>query len=195
MSYHWPAVISCHKQAVMSTRKQGKWTTQWENQFWDRQTDGQTEWKCRCWAASLQLKSFPKYVTKWGVPSLNGRHGPNFWRNQKMSAPIRKRIACRLFWALKFLKKVIPSLSYGRSKFGPKSEHFLPHFYTSSSIFLAFTVFTSIVYFFGHFLSNPPLKNPRLRPTQTTDLRLGFSRGGYNFENHDFLFLNPSPLV
>ena len=32
-------------------------------------------------------------------------------------------------------------------------------FYTNPSLFLSFTVFSSIVYFFGHFLSNPPFEN------------------------------------
>ena len=44
------------------------------------------------------------------------------------------------------------SLSYGRSKFGDKSGHFLPRFYTNPSLFLGFTVFTSIV----SFPFNPP---------------------------------------
>ena len=47
------------------------------------------------------------------------------------------------------------NLSYGRSKFGPKSWHFLPRFYTNLSLFLAFTVFTSIVYFFWSFPFKP----------------------------------------
>ena len=34
-------------------------------------------------------KVLAKSVTKWELPSLNGRHGPNFGRNPKISAPIR----------------------------------------------------------------------------------------------------------
>ena len=66
-----------------------------------------------------------KLGTKWGLPSLNGRHGLNFWRNSKIS--------WRFFWALKFLKEVIPSLSYRQSKFGSKSWYLLLRFYTTLS--------------------------------------------------------------
>ena len=59
------------------------------------------------------------------------------------------------------MKKVIPSLIYGLSKFGPKSGHFLLHFYTNPSLFLAFTVFTSIVYFFWSFPFKPPLQKSK----------------------------------
>ena len=38
--------------------------------------------------------------------------------------PISKTIAWWLFWAVKFFKKVFPSLSYGRSKSGDKSWYF-----------------------------------------------------------------------
>ena len=34
-------------------------------------------------------KVVAKLYSKWELPSLNGRHGPNFWRNSKIFAPIR----------------------------------------------------------------------------------------------------------
>ena len=124
------------------------------------------------WAVKMSKKSIagPSYGglkkvvaklgSKWGLPSLNGRHGHKLWRNQKISMPISKTIAWRLFWAVKFFKKVFPSLSYGRSKFGSKSGHFC---HVLRPLFLAFTVFTSIVYFFWQFPFKPPPKNPSRR--------------------------------
>ena len=109
-------------------------------------------------------KVVAKSVTKWELPSLNGRPLRAQFLTKPKNCCAHQRITWRLFLALKFLKKVIPSLGYGQSKFGPKLWHFLLRFYTNPSLFLAFTVFTSIVYFFGHFLSNPPFENPRLRP-------------------------------
>ena len=123
------------------------------------------------WALKMSKKFIPgpsygrlkKMVAKFGT-----RH--NYWQSPKISVAIRNRIAwILLFWALKFLKKVISSLSYRRSKFGSKSWYFLPHFYTNLSLFLAFTVFTSIVYFFWWFPFKPPLKNRSRRYSGPTD--------------------------
>ena len=130
------------------------------------------------WAVKMSKKSIagPSYgglkkvvaksYTKWGLPSLNCRHGHKLWRNQKISMPISKRIAWRLFWAVKFFKKVYPSLSYERSKSGDKSWYFchvlrpLCHFFWLSLFSLPLCIF------FGNFLSNPPKKSvPKgLRP-------------------------------
>ena len=88
------------------------------------------------WAVKMSKKSIagpsygglkkvpPKSYTKWGLPSLNCRHGHKLWRNQKISMPISKTIAWRLFWAVKFFKKVFPSLSYGQSKLVPNRGTF-----------------------------------------------------------------------
>ena len=122
------------------------------------------------WAVKMSKKSIagPSYgglkkvvaksYTKWGLPSLNGRHGHKLWRNQKISMPISKTIAWRLFWAVKFFKKVFPSLSYGQSKLVPNRGTFAT-LKTTLSLFLAFTVFTSIVYFFWQFPFKPPQKS------------------------------------
>ena len=72
--------------------------------------------------------------------------------------------------------RVIPSLSYGRSKFGSKLGHFLPRFYTNPSLFLAFTVFTSSVYFFWSFPFKPP-PPLKIRPGGTPAVEQ--LRGGY----------------
>ena len=163
------------------------------------------------WAVKMSKKSIagPSYgglkkvvaksYTKWGLPSLNGRHGHKLWRNQKISMPISKTIAWRLFWAVKFFKKVFPSLSYGRSKLGDKSWYFchvlrpLCHFFWLSLFSLPLCIF------FGNFLSNPPQK---IRPEGTPALKglallrnavapsglrpfgTDFLGGGYNWEKN-----------
>ena len=81
------------------------------------------------WALKISKKFFLDPKKLWlNCTVYESCHGPNFWWNQKISAPIRQKIALRLFWALKFLKKVIPSLSYGQSKFSPKLGEFGPVF-------------------------------------------------------------------
>ena len=132
------------------------------------------------WAVKMSKKSIagPSYgglkkvvaksYTKWGLPSLNGRHGHKLWRNQKISMPISKRIAWRLFWAVKFFKKVYPSLSYGRSKFGSKSWYFC-YVFRPLCHFFWFSLFSlPLCIFFGNFLSNPPQK---IRPEGTPALK------------------------
>ena len=117
-------------------------------------------------------KVLAKLYSKWGLPSLIGRHRPNFWRNPKISAPIRWRIAWRLFWALKFLKKVIPSLSYGRSKFGPKSWYFLLRFYTICHFFWLSLFSLPLCTFLVISFQTPPQKSD------------GFLRGGYKYRHY-----------
>ena len=104
------------------------------------------------WAVKMSKKSIagPSYGglkkvvaklgSKWGLPSLNGRHGHKFRQNQKISMPISKTIAWRLFWAVKFFKKVFPSLSYGRSKLVPNRGTFAT-FWDHSVTFSGFHCF------------------------------------------------------
>ena len=83
-------------------------------------------------------KVVAKLGTKWEMQSLNGRHGPNFWRN---------------FWKRSFLAWVTDDQSLVPNR--GKIATFLHH----PSLFLAFTVFTSSVYFFWSFPFKPPLKH------------------------------------
>ena len=64
-----------------------------------------------------------------------------------------------IIFGFEIVKKVFPSLSYGQSKFGVKLWRFLIRFYTNPSLFLAFTIFTSIMYFFWSFPFKPPFEN------------------------------------
>ena len=121
-----------------------------------------------------------KFGTKWGLPSLNGRHRPNFWRNPKFLRPSDRELPGDYFGLWNFLKRSF--LAWVIDDQRSQNGGILPCFYTNPSLFLAFNVFTSIVYFFWSF---PPLRNttpawPDLASFFTpTDLRLGFSRGGY----------------
>ena len=88
----------------------------------------------------------------WRVPSLNSCHRPKFWWNQKISVPIRWKIAWRLFLAWNFFKKVIFSLSYRWQKV------IVPNCFVFSLIchFFKLSLFLLPVWtFLGHFLSNP----------------------------------------
>ena len=160
--WRYPFLISCHGhklgQNVKISVTIGKPTTR--RSFWAVKMSKKS-------IAGLSYGGLKKVVaklgSKWGLPSLNGCHGHKLWRNQKISMPISKRIALGLFWAVKFFKKIYPSLSYGRSKFGSKSWHFcyvfrpLCHFHC--------------VFFLAISFQTPP-KNPRLRPVGLASLGL-----------------------
>ena len=140
------------------------------------------------WAVKMSKKSIagPSYgglkkvvaksYTKWGLPSLNGRHGHKLWRNQKISMPISKRIAWRLFWAVKFFKKVFPSLSYGQSKLVPNRGTFAT-FLDHSVTFSGFHCFHfHCVFFLAISFQTPPKKSvPKGRRPKGTEARRGYS--------------------
>ena len=170
ISWRYPSLNSCHGHKLGRNVKISV-------------TIGKPMTRRSFWVVKMSKKSFagPSYGglkkgvtklnTKWGLPSLNSRNGHKLWRNQKISMPNSKTIAWRLFWAVKFFKKVFPSLSYGRSKSGDKSWYFC-HVFRPLCHFFWFSLFSlPLCIFFGQFLSNPPFENPRLRPVGR--MRLG----------------------
>ena len=163
--WRYPSLNSCHRHKLGRNVKIsvtiGKPTTRrlfWEVKMSKKSIAGPSYGGLK--------KVVAKSYTKWGLPSLNGRHGHKLWRNQKISMPISKRIAWRLFWAVKFFKKVFPSLSYRRSKFGSKSGDFcyvlrpLCHFFWLSRFHFHCVFFLAISF------QTPPKKSvPKgLRP-------------------------------
>ena len=87
-----------------------------------------------------------------------------------------------------------PSLSYRRSKFGDKLWYFLPRFYTNPSLFLAFTVFTSIVYFFWSFPYNSKLFELDTWISQLVLAYLAYILSS-TWISQKYFFLSGSPLT
>ena len=117
-----------------------------------------------------KVHSRPKLLQNWVInercPLSVAVTGTIFYEIQKFLCPSVREPPGDYF---RHWYKDICSLSYGQSKFGPKLWYFMLRFYTNPSLFLAFTNFTSSVYFFGHF--KPTLKNPSWRDGCPTGLQ------------------------
>ena len=138
-------------------------------------------------------KVVAKLGTKWGGPSLNGPHGHNFWWNSKKLCVHPIENCLEIILGIEIFEKghFLPEL--WTIKVWWQIEGILPCFYNNPSLFLAFTVFTSSVYFFLSIHFKPPLqksKIPACGRVRSTDLRLEFSRGV--MKNIFSLYLNPA---
>ena len=129
-------------------------------------------------------KVVAKLGSKWGVPSLNGHHRPNFWLNPKMSGDY--------FGLWIFLKRSFLAWVTDDQSLVPNCGTFCPVFTPIRHFFWLSLFSLPLCTFFGHFLSKPPLRKSKTPAcgrvrlglfsflTPTDLLRLGFSRGGYN---------------